>query len=122
MKITLLGLISCVIIAPAALGFDGQISLADDCFNEWKSRGWVIGEDKTPAYKVPRFKAGIKKVCEVRSRLFEEDPTVSPYIQARLAELAPYLFSGDEAAIEELIIKLKTRRPGPAYSGAFMRD
>lgn len=118
----LLGLILSWIISPVSFALDGKMTLAEDCFNEWKSRGWVIGEDSTPAVEVPKFAEGIKKVCGVRSRLYEEDPTVSPYIQARLPELAPYLFAGDEKAIETLIRKLQTRRPGPAYSGAFMRD
>lgn len=97
-------------------------SLEQDCYQEWKARGWVIGEDNTPAHLVPRFDAGIKKICMVRSQLFASDPEISPYIQGRLPELAPYIFGADETAIESLIIKLKQRRPGPDYSGTFMRD
>jgi hypothetical protein len=96
--------------------------LADDCFNEWKTRGWVIGEDNTPAHEVERFATGIRKICEVRSQMFVEDPEISPYIQGRLAELAPYVFSGDEEAIRTLVSKLKQRRPGHQFSGSFMRD
>ncbi len=96
--------------------------LADDCFNEWKTRGWVIGEDNTPAYQVEKFANGIRKICEIRSQMFAVDPEISPYIQGRLAELAPYVFSGDEQAIRGLISKLKQRRPGDQFSGSFMRD
>ncbi len=121
-NLSLLGLILTYFFSSPAFSFDGEMNLEQDCYNEWKSRAWVIGEDQTPAHQVPRFSAGIKKVCSIRSRLYENDPSVSPYIQARLPELAPYLFSGDDAAIEQLIMKLRQRRPGPAYSGAFMRD
>lgn len=97
-------------------------SLEQDCYQEWKSRGWVIGEDNTPAHLVPRFDEGIKKICKARSQMFASDPDISPYIQGRIAELAPYIFGGDQAAIETLIIKMKQRRLDPGYSGAFMRD
>lgn len=106
---------------PAAAGEQG-ISLVQDCFNEWKSRAWVIGEDNIPAHEVPKFAEGIRKVCQIRSQMYDDDPSVSPYIQGRLAELAPYLFSGDDEAIKQLIKKLQTRRPGQSYSGSFMRD
>lgn len=109
------------LIAPAS-ALDAEISLVEDCFNEWKTRAWVIGEDKTLAHEVPKFAEGIRKVCRIRSQMYDDDPSVSPYIQGRLPELAPYLFSGDEEAIRQLIKKLQTRRPGPSYSGAFMRD
>ena len=97
-------------------------SLADDCFNEWKTRGWVIGEDNTPAYEVERFADGIRKICEIRSQMFVDGPETSPYIQGRLAELAPYVFSADDKAIRTLIVKLKQRRPGHQFSGSFMQD
>lgn len=97
-------------------------SLAKDCYNEWKTRGWVLGEDNTPAHDVERFANGIRKICEIRSQMFVEDTEISPYIQGRLAELAPYVFSGDEQAIRMLITKLNQRRPGHQFSGSFMHD
>lgn len=97
-------------------------SLANDCYNEWKTRGWVLGEDNTPAHDVERFANGIRKICEIRSQMFVEDTDISPYIQGRLAELAPYVFSGNEQAIRMLITKLKQRRPGHQFSGSFMHD
>lgn len=96
--------------------------LSADCYQEWQSRGWVIGEDNTPAHEVPRFAQGIKKMCETRADMHGENADISPYIQGRIAELAPYLFAGDEAAMRSLIKKLQQRRPGPDFSGAFMRD
>jgi hypothetical protein len=96
--------------------------LSADCYQEWQSRGWVIGEDNTPAYEVPRFANGIKKMCETRADMHSESADISPYIQGRLAELVPYLFAGDEAAMRSLVKKLQQRRPGPDFSGAFMRD
>lgn len=96
--------------------------LATDCYQEWQSRGWVIGEDNTPADQVQRFAEGIRKMCELRASMNAEDASVSPYIQGRIAELAPYLFAGDEAALRTLVRKLQQRRPGPDFSGAFMRD
>jgi hypothetical protein len=96
--------------------------LSADCYQEWQSRGWVIGEDNTPAHEVPRFAQGIKKMCETRADMHGENADISPYIQGRIAELAPYLFAGDEGALRSLIKKLQQRRPGPDFSGAFMRD
>lgn len=96
--------------------------LEDDCFNEWKHRGWVIGEDNTPATQVPTFVEGIKRICKVRADMFADNPDISPYIQGRLAEIAPYVFGADEASIESLVLKLEERRPGPQFSGTYMRD
>lgn len=114
---TCLMLINTAAIAEPAFG-----SLADDCFSEWKTRGWVIGEDNTPAHEVERFANGIRKICEVRSQMFIEDPEISPYIQGRLAELAPYVFSADESAVRTLILKLQQRPAGHQFSGSFMQD
>jgi hypothetical protein len=97
-------------------------SLADDCYREWQLRGWVIGEDRTPAAQVPRFAEGVRKICQKRSELYQDDPEISPYIQGRLPELAPYVFSADDTAIEQFIIKLQERRPGPQFSGTYMQD
>ncbi|WP_438969839.1 hypothetical protein [Methylophaga sp.] len=96
--------------------------LEEDCFNEWKTRHWVLGEDKTPAHQVPRFAAGIKQICETRVRLFKMNSDISPYIQGRLAEVAPYVFSADQQSIEALIMKLEDRPSGPRFSGSTMRD
>lgn len=96
--------------------------LEKDCFNEWKTRQWVLGEDKTPAYQVPRFAEGIKQICETRARLFKTNPDISPYIQGRIAELAPYIFSGDNKNYESLIRKIEERPSKPQFSGAYMRD
>lgn len=121
-KISLFGLALAQFLSTPVSAFDGEMNLIEDCYSEWKSRGWVVGEDETPANELPQFAAGVRKVCEIRSRLYEDDPSISPYIQARLPELAPYLFSADEKAIEQLVRKLQTRRPGQSYSGSFMRD
>lgn len=96
--------------------------LEEDCFNEWKTRQWVLGEDKTLAYQVPRFAEGIKQLCETRVRLFKSNPDISPYIQGRMAELAPYIFSGDSKAYESLIMKIEEQPSTPRFSGAYMRD
>jgi len=96
--------------------------LEEDCFNEWKTRQWVIGEDKTPAYQVPRFAEGIKKLCDTRVRMFNANPDISPYIQGRIAELAPYIFSGNDKAFEALIMKVEARPLGSQFSGTYMRD
>lgn len=109
----------------ASVGVYAQQFLPDlsvDCYQEWQSRAWVIGEDNTPAAQVPRFAEGIKKMCELRASMHAENAEISPYIQGRMAELAPYLFAGDEAALRSLVNKLQQRRPGPDFSGAFMRD
>lgn len=111
-----------LVLTKTVMAGESFVNLADDCYNEWQHRGWVIGEDDTPAAEVPTFVEGIKKICAVRARMFAEDPTISPYIQARLAEIAPYVFSADEKTIESLVLKLKQRRPGPQFSGTYMQD
>lgn len=124
MKLSVL-LTFCFLFWLAGVGVHAQDSLPDlsaDCYQEWQSRRWVIGEDNTPAHEVPRFAQGIKKMCETRADMHSENADISPYIQGRLAELAPYVFAGDEAAMRGLIKKLQQRRPGPDFSGAFMRD
>ncbi len=106
----------------AHAGDDVFGSLPEDCYQEWKTRGWVIGEDNTPAHEIPLFASGIRRMCDVRARMFADNPDISPYIQGRLAELAPYVFSGTEADMESLILKLDQRRPGHQFSGSFMHD
>jgi hypothetical protein len=101
---------------------NGLGSFADDCFQEWKMRGWTIGEDNTPAADFAPFVDGIKRICKLRSELYAADQSISPYIEGRMAEVAPYVFSVDEASIKHYILKLKERRPGFAYSGTFLTD
>lgn len=108
---------SSLLIADNGLG-----TLADDCYREWSTRGWTIGEDQTPAVQVPRFSEGIKRVCELRSVLHADDKTISPYIQGRLADIAPYVFINDDEVLKQYIVKLKDRDPGPVYSGTFLSD
>lgn len=97
-------------------------TLAEDCFHEWTMRGWTIGEDQTPASQLKTFSEGIQRICQLRSELHAEDENVSPYIEGRLAEIAPYVFSGDEEAIKQFILQLEERRPGTYYSGSFLSD
>lgn len=97
-------------------------TFADDCYQEWTMRGWTIGEDNTPASELEPFAKGIQRICRLRSELHSKDPAISPYIQGRMAEIAPYVFSDDDASIKHYILKLKDRRPGPAYSGTFLSD
>lgn len=85
-------------------------------------RGWTIGEDHTPAAELEAFSSGIQRICRLRSELHAADETISPYIQSRLAEIAPYVFSDNEAAIKQYILKLKERLPGLTYSGTFLSD
>jgi|GEM_PF-989668 len=97
-------------------------TLAEDCFQEWTMRGWTLGEDETLASEIRPFSEGIQRICQLRSELHAEDETVSPYIEGRLAEIAPYVFSRDDKAIKQYILKLKERHPGPQYSGSFLSD
>ena len=114
---------TCSLVFSLNISANGSFSsLANDCFNEWKMRGWTIGEDQKLAYTHPQFAAGIKKICAVRQAMYAEDEQVSPYIQGNLAELAPYVFGGDEDAIRGLIRKLQERPVGPRYSGIYMTD
>lgn len=65
-------------------------SLIKDCYQEWQSRGWTLGEDRRPADSVAGFRDGIMRICEARTELFLQDQDISPYIQGRLRDLAPY--------------------------------
>jgi hypothetical protein len=97
-------------------------TLAEDCFQVWTMQAWTIGEDETPASQVKPFSEGIQRICQLRSELHAEDHTISPYIEGRLAEIAPYVFSGDEEAIKQYILQRKVRLPGSYYSGNFLSD
>lgn len=108
--------------SPSLVADYGLGSFADDCYQEWKMRGWTIGEDSTPAAELAPFAEGIRRICRLRSELYATDQSISPYIEGRMAEVAPYVFSDDEASIKHYILKLKERRPGPAYSGTFLSD
>jgi len=98
-------------------------SLVEDCFNEWSSRGWVLGEDRTLASNIAVFKSGIKRVCALRAKLFMSGENISPYIQASMPEIAPYLYSAaDEQSLITFIKRIEDRGDTPSFSGTFMRD
>lgn len=115
------GLIA-LLFSSSLMAENTMYTLAEDCYQEWSMRGWTIGEDQTPAAELKPFSEGIQRICKLRSQLHAEDDSISPYIEGRLAEIAPYVFTSDEESIKHYILKLNERRPGPTYSGSFLSD
>mgnify|MGYP003644678794 FL=1 len=91
-------------------------SLIKDCYQEWQSRGWTLGEDRRPADSVAGFRDGIMRICEVRTELFLQDEDVSPYIQGRLRDLAPYVFTATKEDIKQRILQVKDQTGYPMGS------
>lgn len=88
--------------------------LAKDCYQEWHTRGWTIGEDGTPAADLANFRAGIELICEVRAELFNENTEISPYIQESMREVAPFILTASKADIREYILLVqKSGRVSP---------
>jgi hypothetical protein len=119
LNFALLGLFV-VMLQPASAETASTQQLATQCYQEWQSRGWRLGEDGTLAANIPAFKNGIETLCEVRADMAQTDPTVSPFVEGTMPELAPYMFTGNKADMKVLVEKLKHRKPG--YAGQFMRD
>lgn len=88
--------------------------LAKDCYQEWQSRGWTIGEDGTPAADLANFRSGIELICQVRAELFRENTEISPYIQETMREIAPFILTANKADIRDYIISIeKSDRVSP---------
>ncbi|MCL5974355.1 MAG: hypothetical protein M1270_00710 [Gammaproteobacteria bacterium] len=92
-------------------------SLITDCYQEWQSRGWTLGEDQRLADDVDNFREGIIRICEVRAELFLQGENISPYIQGRLRDLAPYIFTANKADIKQRILMVKGQTAYPGGSG-----
>lgn len=102
-------MISGLFAAPALAGV-GEIpaqQLAKDCYQEWQTRGWTIGEDGTPASDLAHFRNGIELICEVRAELFSEDAEISPYIQESMREVAPFILTANKADIRDYILRIQ---------------
>jgi len=80
--------------------------ITNDCYQEWQSRGWVVGAEGAIAADIPRFQAGIERFCEVRTELYLTDPSYSPYIQETMRELAPFIFNASKQQIREYIVQV----------------
>lgn len=89
--------------------------ISNDCYQEWQSRGWVVGAEGTIAADLPRFQAGIEQFCEVRTELYLTDSSYSPYIQETLRELAPFIFTATKQQIRDHIIHVHAS--GERFSG-----
>lgn len=101
---------SLLLFAPltqAGIGESPSGQLAQDCYQEWQTRGWTIGEDGTPAADLANFRAGIELICEVRSELFNENANISPYIQESMREIAPFILTASKADIREYILMIQ---------------
>ncbi|MDO8825432.1 hypothetical protein [Methylophaga sp.] len=91
-------------------------SLITDCYQEWQSRGWTLGEDQRLADEVENFRNGIIRICEVRAELFLQGENISPYIQGRLRDLAPYIFTADKEDIKQRILMVNGQMSYPGAS------
>lgn len=92
-------------------------SLVKDCFQEWQSRGWTLGEDQQPAENNVSFREGIMRICEVRAELFSQGENISPYIQGRLRDLGPYIFTASKDELKQRILQLKGQTGYPSGAG-----
>ncbi len=115
-KISLYGLL---LVSTTSFAADMQNpqSLMQDCYQEWQSRGWTLGADRKPAEDVIGFRDGIMLICEVRTELFLGDENVSPYIQGRLRDLAPFVFTASKVDIKQRILQMESQTGYPAGSG-----
>lgn len=100
-----------------AAGINSEQSLVTDCYQEWQSRGWTLGEDQRPAKDIQGFSDGIMRICEVRTELFLQGEDVSPYIQGRLRDLAPYVFTANKEDIKQRILQMSDQTGYPGGSG-----
>ena len=100
-----------------AADMQSEQSLVNDCYQEWQSRGWTLGEDQRPAKDIQGFSDGIMRICEVRTELFLQGEDVSPYIQGRLRDLAPYVFTANKEDIKQRILQMSDQTGYPGGSG-----
>ena len=106
----LLMISSSLLLAPVVNAGISEVpvsQLAKDCYQEWQSRGWTIGEDGTPAADMENFRNGIELICEVRAELFGENAEISPYIQESMREVAPFILTASKADIREYILMVQ---------------
>lgn len=107
----------CLLLVPlvqAGIGERPTQQLANDCYQEWHTRGWTIGEDGTPAADLANFRSGIELICQVRAELFNENADISPYIQESMREVAPFILTANKADIREHILRVqKSGRVSP---------
>ena len=94
-------------LAQAGISEAPVSQLAKDCYQEWQSRGWTIGEDGTPAADMENFRNGIELICEVRAELFGKHAEISPYIQESMREIAPFILTASKADIREYILMVQ---------------
>lgn len=108
------GCLFMVPLAQAGIGERHAQQLANDCYQEWHTRGWTIGEDGTPAADLANFRSGIELICQVRAELFNENADISPYIQESMREVAPFILTANKADIREHILRVqKSGRVSP---------
>ena len=100
-----------------AADMQSKQSLITDCYQEWQSRGWTLGEDKRPAANIVGFREGIMRICEVRTELFLQGENVSPYIQGRLRDLAPYVFTASKEDLKQRILQVNDQTCYPGGAG-----
>lgn len=112
--ISLLFLVSIPLIAA---DMQRSQNLMMDCYQEWQSRGWTLGEDRQLADNILGFRNGIMQICEARTELFLQGEDVSPYIQGRLRDLSPYIFTASKDEIIQRILQVKDQTGYPAGSG-----
>jgi len=100
----------CLFMAPLAQAGMGEMptkQLANDCYQEWQTRGWTIGEDGTPAADLANFRSGIELICQVRAELFNENTEISPYIQESMREVAPFILTANKTDIRQHILRIQ---------------
>lgn len=82
--------------------------LSNDCFQEWQSRDWRLGEDAARAAEIPDYVAAIERICSASAELFAEGYPVSPFIHHSQRAILPFIFSGQHADVRQWLLHAAT--------------
>ena len=82
--------------------------LTDDCFQEWLSRDWRLGEDAARVADMPSYVEAIKRICGASAELFVEGYPVSPFIHQSQRVILPFIFSGQNADVRQWLLNATT--------------
>lgn len=98
-----------MLLSNAAAGDDFMVrQLSNDCFQEWQSRDWRLGEDAALAAEIPVYAAAIERICAASAELFAEGYPVSPYIHHSQRAILPFIFSGQHADVRQWLLHAAT--------------
>lgn len=82
--------------------------LTNDCFQEWQTRDWRLGEDAARVADMPSYVEAIKRICGASAELFVEGYPVSPFIHQSQRVILPFIFSGQNADVRQWLLNATT--------------